>query len=60
MFFDPSKSGQREKICNIVVSTTSDHIKIKFKMQNTSQEPPVSPKALTQDFQDMDIIALLK
>ena len=35
------------------VSKTSDHIQIKIKMPNPSQEPPVSSKALNEDLKDM-------
>ena len=42
MFFAPSKSKQRAKICIMVISKTSDHIQIKIKMPNPSQEPPES------------------
>ena len=45
MFFAPSKSRQRAKVQNMDVPKTSDHIKIKINMPNTSQEPPASPKA---------------
>ena len=34
---------------------TSDHIQMKIKMHNPSQEPPASSKASYQDFKDMDI-----
>ena len=36
------------------VSKTSDHIQIKIKIQNPSQEPAVSSKALNEDLKDMD------
>ena len=45
MFFAPSKSRQRAKFWIIGKSKTSDHIQIKIKMLNPSQEPPVSSKA---------------
>ena len=34
--------------------TISDHIKIKIKLSNPSQEPPASFKAQNQDLKDMD------
>ena len=36
------------------VSKTSDHIKIKIKVPNPSQEPPESSKAPNEDLKDMD------
>ena len=36
------------------VSKTSDHIQIKIKMQNPSQEPPASSEARNQDLKNMD------
>ena len=36
--------------------TTSDHIQIKTRMPNPSQEPPASSKATNQDFEDMDVL----
>ena len=36
------------------VPKTSDHIQIKIKIQNPSQEPPASSKALNEDLKDMD------
>ena len=38
MFFAPSKSRKKEKIESMLVSKTSDHILIKIKMPNSSQE----------------------
>ena len=38
------------------VSKTSDLIQIKIKMQNPTQEPPVSSKAQNQDLKDMDVL----
>merc|ERR1712114_93641 len=49
MFFAPSKSRQRAKIWIMVVSKTTDHIKIKIKMPKPCQEPPVSSKAPNDD-----------
>ena len=56
MFFAPSKWRQRYMIWNMGVSKTSDHIKIKIRMQNSSQEPPASSKAPYQDLEDMDVL----
>ena len=39
---------------------TSDHIKIKIKMPNYSQEPPTSPKTPIQDMKDMDFLCTVK
>ena len=38
------------------ISKTSDHIQIKIKMPNPSQEPQASPKAQNQDFKDMAVL----
>ena len=48
------------KISNMGVSKTSDHIQIKIKMQNQSQEPPVSLYAPNQDLEDKDILCIFK
>ena len=37
------------------VPKTSDHIKINIRMQNPSQEPPVSSKAPNQDLKEKSI-----
>ena len=39
---------------------TSDHIKINIRMQNPSQEPPVSSKAPNHELKDMDVLSTLK
>ena len=39
---------------------TSDHIKIKIKMPNPSQEPPGSSKAPNEDLKDMDVLCTFK
>ena len=39
---------------------TSDHIQIKIKMPNPSQEPPVSSKAANEDLKDMDGLCTFK
>merc|ERR1711954_99838 len=60
MFFAPSKSRYRAKIRNMGVPKTSDHIKIKIKMPNPSQEPPASSKAPNEDLKDMDVLCTFK
>ena len=42
------------------VSKTSDHIQIKIKMPNPSQEPPASSKAPNEDLRDMDVLCTFK
>ena len=42
------------------VSKTSDHIKIKIKMSNPSQEPPAPTKATDQDLKDWDGLCTFK
>ena len=37
-----------------------DHIQIKIKMPNPSQEPPLSPKAPNEGLKDMDVLCTLK
>ena len=44
----------------MVVSKTGDHIQIKIKMPNPSQEPPASSKAPNEDLKDMDILCTFK
>ena len=39
---------------------TSDHIQIKIKMPNPSQEPPVSSKAPNEDLMAMDVLCTFK
>ena len=60
MFFAPSKSGQRAKIWIIGVSKTSDHIQIKIKIQNLSQEPSASSKTPNEDLKDVDALCTFK
>ena len=60
MLFATSQSRMRAKILNMDPSKTSDHIQIKIKMQNLSQEPPVSSKAPNQDLKDMDVLCTFK
>ena len=42
------------------VSKTSDHIQIKIKMPNLSQEPSVSSKAPNEDLKDMDVLCTIR
>ena len=42
------------------VSKTSNHIKIKIKMPNPSEEPPVSSKAPNEDLKDIGVICTYK
>ena len=42
------------------VSKTSDHIQIKIKMPNPSQEPPASSKTPNEDLKDMDVLCTFK
>ena len=42
------------------MSKTSDHIQIKIKMPNPSQEPPASSEAQNEDLKDMDILCTFK
>ena len=39
----------------MVVSKTSDHVQIKIKMPNPSQEPLASSKAPNEDLKDLDV-----
>ena len=60
MLFAPSRSKLRAKIWNMGVSLTCDHIKIKIKMANPSQEPPASSKAPNEDLKDIDFLCTFK
>ena len=60
MLFRPSTEGWKAKIQIMVVSKTSEHIKIKIKMPNPSQEPPVSSKAPNEALKDMDVLCNFK
>ena len=42
------------------VSKGSNHIQIKIKMQNPSQEPPAPTKAPNQDLKDLDVLFTFK
>ena len=44
----------------IIVSKTTDHIQIKFKIPNSIQEPPASSKAPNEDLKDMDLLCTFK
>ena len=44
----------------IGVPKKTDHIQIKIKMQNPSQEPPLPIKAPNQDLKDMDVLCTFK
>ena len=48
------------KILNVGVSKTSDHIQIKIKVSNPSQEPPAPTKVPYQDLKDMDVLCTFK
>merc|ERR1712081_128602 len=58
--FEPSKPRSRAKIWHMGVSKTSDNIQIKIKIQNSSQKPPASSKALNVDLKDMHVPCTLK
>merc|ERR1712082_326007 len=60
MFFVPSKSRERAKIQNTVVSRTRDHIQINIRMPNPGQKPPASSKAPNQDLKDLDVLSTFK
>ena len=60
IFFATSKSRKNAKIPNMGVSKIRDHIQIKIKIQNPSQEPPVSYKAPSEDLKDMDVLCTFK
>ena len=44
----------------MAVLKNSDHIQIKKKMQNTSQEPPAPTKAPNHDLKDNDVLCTFK
>merc|ERR1712081_116960 len=60
MFFAPSKSRKRAKIQIMGISKTSDHIQIKIKMTNPSQEPLASSKVSNEDLKDVDVLNTFK
>ena len=51
MFFAPLKSRYRPKIWKRGLLKTSDHIQIKTKIPNSSQEPPASSKTPNEDLE---------
>ena len=51
---------KKDQIQKMSVPKTSDHIQIKIKMPNPSQDPPASSKARNQDLKDMDILCTFK
>ena len=48
------------KIWIMGISKTSDHIQIKIKTPNPSQEPPAPSKAPNEDLKDMDVLCTFK
>ena len=44
----------------MVVPKTSDYIKINIRMQNPSQEPPVSSKAPNEDLKDIGVLSIFQ
>jgi len=42
------------------VPKTSDHIQIKIKIPNLSQDPPASSKAPNQDLKAMDVLCTFR
>ena len=60
MFFALTKPKWTAKIRILGVSYTSDHIKIKIKILNPSQEPSASSKAPNEDLKDMDDLCTFK
>ena len=60
MFFVPSKSRERAKILIMGVLKTNDHIQIKIKMSNTSQDHTASSIAPNKDLKDIDVLCKFK
>merc|ERR1712081_94219 len=54
------QNKDRAKIWIIGVQKTSDHIQIKIKMPNPSQEPPASSKVSNKDLKDMGLLFTFK
>ena len=50
----------KSQIWIMVPSKTIDHIPIKIKISNRSQEPPASSKAQSQEFRDMEVHVTFK
>ena len=44
----------------MVVSKTNDHIQIKIKIPNPSQDPPASSEAPNEDLKDKDVLCTFK
>ena len=42
------------------VSKSSDHLQIKIKMQNPSEEIPLPSKAPNEDLKDLDVLCIFK
>ena len=55
MYFAFSKSRKRAKIRISGVSNISDHIQIKIRVPNPSQEPQAPPKAQNQDLKGQNL-----
>ena len=53
---DLQNQDRRATIRNMGVSKTNNHIQIKMKMPNPSQEPQASSTARNQDLKDMNIV----
>ena len=60
MVFALSKSRERAQTLIMGVSKTSDHIQIKIKIPNPSQELPASSKAPNEDLKDSDVLCTFK
>ena len=54
------QNQKRDKIQNLDVSKTSNHIQIKIRIPNHSQEHPASSKAPNEDLKDMDVLRTFK
>ena len=59
-FFAPSKSRKRAKLWNMGVSKTNEHIQIKIKMLNTSQEPSAISETPNGDLVDIDVFCTFR
>ena len=54
------KMESQNKIGSMPGSKTSDHIQIKIKIPNPSQEPPASSKAPNEDLKNTDVLCTFK
>ena len=54
--FEPSKPGSSAEIRHMGLSKTSDHIQIKIKIPNASQEPPTSSEARNQALKELNVL----